>query len=170
MNAPVTTMMQPDYTLNQLRARLEPYAALPLILDYAGRTIQPGYHVTEIKAAHFAALDCGGNPDQWSETILQVEDLPAPESNNYMSAGKFLAILSRVDKALTMPPSSRITIEISRPGEAMQIFDIARVESAPHRVTLTLAMRPAICKPRHRGGQPETACCGPQAQSSACCA
>lgn len=170
MNAPVTTMMQPELTLNQLRTRLEPHAALPLALNYAGRTIQPGYHVTEIKAAHFSALDCGGNPDQWRETVLQVEDLSAREGNDTMSVGKFLSILGRVEQALSMDPSSRVTIEISRPGEAMQVFDIAHVEAGQDRASLQLAMRPAICKPRHRASQPETACCNPTAQSAACCA
>ena len=170
MNAPVTSMIQPDHTLGQLRARLEPHTALPLVFNYAGRTIQSGYHVTEIKAAHFSALDCGGNPDQWAETVLQVEDLPAREGNDTMSVGKFLSILARVEQALSMDPSSRVTIEISRPGEAMQVFDIARVEKGQGRMELELAMRPAICKPRHRASQPEGACCGPATQSAACCA
>mgnify|MGYP000454069087 FL=1 len=170
MNAPVTSMIQPDYTFGQLCAHLAPHTALPLVLTYAGRTIQPGYHVTEVKAAHFAALDCGGNPDKWSETVLQVEDLPAREGNDTMSVGKFLAILARVEKTLSMDQSSRVTIEISRPGEAMQVFDIARVEAGQDRMTLELEMRPAICKPRHRASQPEAACCGPTAQSAACCA
>ena len=170
MNAPVTTMIQPDHTLSQLRARLEPHTALPLALTYAGRTIQPGYHVTEIKAAYFSALDCGGKPDQWAETVLQVEDLPAREGQDPMSVGKFLSILARVEQALSMEPSSRVTIEISRPGEAMQVFDIARVEAGRESVMLQLAMRPAICKPRHRASQPEASCCNPTTQSAACCA
>jgi len=45
------------------------------VIDYGGRTIRPGYHVTEVKAGSFGTLDCGGNPDAWRETILQVEDL-----------------------------------------------------------------------------------------------
>ena len=47
------------------------------------RTIQQGYHVTEVKAGSFVTLDCGGNPDQWHETILQVEDLPSARRSRF---------------------------------------------------------------------------------------
>lgn len=179
MNLHVTPLFQPDLHLQGLRTALVGREALPLVLTYAGRTIQPGYHVTEIKAARFAALDCGGNPDSWTETILQVEDIPGGPDARFMTVGKFVSILARVDQALVLNGSSRVTIEISRPGEAMQVFDIAGIESGADRVTLTLVIRPAICKPRHRALDADrtgsdrvstTSCCQPSTGTSACCA
>jgi hypothetical protein len=52
-----------DASLGGFLAALEPYADESLVLEYAGRTIQPGFHVTEVKAGAFVTLDCGGNPD-----------------------------------------------------------------------------------------------------------
>jgi hypothetical protein len=68
-----------DALLGGLLDALEPHASKPLLLEYAERVIQPGYHVTEVKAGAFVTLDCGGNPDRWQETILQVEDLPSQD-------------------------------------------------------------------------------------------
>jgi hypothetical protein len=170
MNAHVTPLVQPDLDLDALRAALSGQEALPLVLTYAGRTIQPGYHVTEIKAARFSAIDCGGNPDSWTETVLQVEDIAGKGDTSFMSVGKFLSILGRVDSALAMDATSRVTIEVSRPGEAMQVFDIAEVAVSDDRLTLVLEPRPAICKPRHRTAAPaQAACCAPSA-AAACCA
>lgn len=179
MTLAVTPLLQPDLNLADLRRALTGHETVPLVLTYAGRTIQPGYHVTEIKSAQLSALDCGGKADSWTETILQVEDVPASKGGDYMLVGKFLSILGRVDQALVLDGSSRVTIEISRPAEAMQIFDIADIGASPERLTLALALRPAICKPRHRaleaarsdiGGAPASACCQPSAGASACCA
>jgi hypothetical protein len=178
MTLAVTPLDQPDLNLADLRRALTGHEAVPLVLTYAGRTIQPGYHVTEIKSAQLSALDCGGNPDSWTEAILQVEDIPGPDSR-LMTVGKFLSILGRVERALALAPSSRVTIEISRPAEAMQVFDIGGIDASPERLTLALALRPAICKPRHRAldaarssndRAPATSCCQPSAGAAACCA
>jgi hypothetical protein len=170
MASPVTPLLQPDHDLAALRRILAGQESLSLVLDYAGRTIRPGYHVTEIKAAHFAALDCGGNPDNWTETVLQVEDVPAKDGGGFMTAGKFLSILGRVERALELDETARVTFEISRPGEAMQVFDIAGILVTPDRATISLESRHAICKPRHRAAAPAaSACCAPSA-SAACCA
>lgn len=179
MTFAVTPLVQPDLDLADLRRALTGHDTAPLVLTYAGRTIQPGYHVTEIKSAQLSALDCGGNPDSWTETILQVEDVPASQGGSFMTVGKFLSILGRVEQALALAPSSRVTIEISRPAEAMQVFDIAGIDASPDRLTLALALRPAVCKPRHRAldtarsssdRAAATSCCQPSAGATACCA
>ena len=177
MTFAVTPLLQPDLNLADLRRALTGHETVPLVLTYAGRTIQPGYHVTEIKSAQLSALDCGGKADSWTETILQVEDLPASNGSSFMTVGKFDSILGRVEQALALAPSSRVTIEISRSAEAMQVFDIAGIDASPERLTLALAPRPAICKPRHRtldADRPSTdrasatSCCQPSTGTSAC--
>ncbi|WP_375599431.1 DUF6428 family protein [Devosia sp. Naph2] len=169
MDAAVTSLAQPDLDLAALRHALAGSDATVLVLDYAGRTVQSGYHVTEIKAAQLSTLDCGGNPDHWTETILQVEDIPLAQGPQAVSVGKFLSILARVEASLTLDAASRVTIEMSRPDEAMQVFDIAGVVREKDRTRLSLAMRPAICKPRHRAARTEAPCCGSPSKA-ACCA
>ena len=145
-----------DTSLAGVLAALAGHDAKPLLIAYQGRMAEAGYHITEVKAGSFVTLDCGSNADAWQETILQVEDAPA--------------ILAQVDRKVRLNADARLTIEIGRAGEPMQVFDIAAVGISDDAATLRLGARPAICKPRHRATQQAAAnstCCGPNA--SACC-
>lgn len=170
MNAPATVpYIAVESTLDAILRRLEGHQEATLSILYGDREVQPGYHVTEVKAGSFQTLDCGGNPDSWQETVLQIEDI-AGGSKPQMTAGKFASILALVDKKVRLDRDARLTIEIGRPGEAMRVFDIADLSIKDSRALLTLGMRAAICKPRHRGRQAEAAsCCSPSAKASGCC-
>lgn len=161
--------VETESTLAAVLHRLDGHDDLPLAIEYNGRTVQSGYHVTEVKAGSFTTLDCGGNPDAWQETVLQVEDIAEANDRPMMTAGKFRAILAQVDRKLRLNHDARLTIEIGRPGEAMRVFDIADLAIHDDRVALSLGVRAAICKPRHRAEQAAATCCSPSAQSASCC-
>lgn len=172
MNAHATLpYVEVESTLAAVLARLEGHAEKPLVIEYADRVVQPGYHVTEVKAGSFTTLDCGGNPDAWQETVLQVEDIPSADGRLMMTAGKFRSILAQVDRKVRLNHDARLTIEIGRPGEAMRVFDVADVSIDADQAVLTLGVRAAICKPRHRAQQAEaaTSCCSPTTKASGCC-
>lgn len=172
MNAYATLpYIEVESSLGAVLARLEGLDDLPLSIEYGDRLVQPGYHITEVKAGSFVTLDCGGNPDAWQETVLQVEDIPAKDDRPMMTAGKFRSILAQVDKKVRLDHDARLTIEIGRPGEAMQIFDIADLSISGDRAVLSLGVRAAICKPRHRAEQVAIAssCCGPTSRATGCC-
>lgn len=168
--SPASIDFQGDALLGALLDVLEPHASKPLLLEYAERMIQPGYHVTEVKAGAFVTLDCGGNPDRWQETILQVEDLPSQGDRGHMLAGKFRAILAEVAGRIVLAPEARLTFEVGRPEEPMRVFDVGAIEPQNDRIVLRLIARPAICKPRHRAAEREAsaACCGPTSKPSCC--
>lgn len=132
-----------------------------LVIEYAGRTIRPGYHVTEVKAGSFVTLDCGGRPDAWNETILQVEDIPADDGGDFMPVSKFRSILGRVARQVELAADARLTFEVGPPGTPMQIFDVAAVRIDEAHAVLELGARSAICKPRHRAAAAVGGCCGP---------
>src|SRR5258708_39532764 len=113
-----------DAELGALLGALEPHADKPLVLEYDGRAIRPGYHVTEVKAGSFVTLDCGGSPDAWRETILQVEDLGPEGDQAFMPVGKFKAILDQVGKQVTLDMHARLTFEVGPPAAPMQVFDV----------------------------------------------
>lgn len=170
MNAHATLpYVEVEASLAAVLARLEGQDEKPLVIEYNDRTVQAGYHVTEVKAGSFVTLDCGNNPDAWQETVLQVEDIPATDGRAMMTAGKFRSILGQVDRKVRLNHDARLTIEIGRPGEAMRVFDIAEVDVLDDRVRLALGVRAAICKPRHRAQQAATGpCCSPSATSNCC--
>ena len=163
-----------DTSLATVLAALAPHDDKALVIDYGdGREVQAGYHVTEVKAGSFVTLDCGNNPDAWQETILQVEDIPAPAGESFMRVGKFRSILAAVDRKVRLNADARLTLEVSRPDEAMRVYDVAAVDIEDDKAVLRLGERSAICKPRHRAAQAEAgACCSPSAASTsaACCA
>lgn len=162
-----------DTSLATLLAALAPHDDKPLVIAYGdGREVQAGYHVTEVKAGSFVTLDCGNNPDAWQETILQVEDIPASEGKTYMQVGKFRSILAAVDRKVRLNADARLSFEVSRPDEAMRVYDVAAVDIEEDRAVVRLGERPAICKPRHRAARVgANACCSPaSASTGACCA
>ncbi len=67
----------------------------PLVFNYDGNAVRPGYHVTGVKAGMFSALDCGPNPEAWSEIFVQVWDIDE-DGRTHMPAAKFAAIIRKV--------------------------------------------------------------------------
>lgn len=176
MNAHASVLLpnqESDSSLSTILSALAPHDGKSLVIEYGGRQVQPGYHVTEVKAGSFIALDCGGNPDAWQETILQVEDIPAEDGRTFMKVSKFLGILSQVEKKIRLTEDARLTFEIGPPEIPMQVFDVSDVVVEEETVTLRLGARAAICKPRHRAEKAESsAYCSPKSAKSgsrACC-
>src|SRR5437762_2556326 len=82
-----------------------------LFVNAEGDTIHPGYHLTEIKAAKFDTVDCGGETNRWNETIMQLW-VPASESSeNFMTAGKFLSIYEEVSCMIEVDPAAEVRFE-----------------------------------------------------------
>ena len=64
-----------DLKIGELLASIDGHGEKPLVFFYEGRPVKAGYHVTEVKAGHFSALDCGANPEAWSEIFIQLWDV-----------------------------------------------------------------------------------------------
>ena len=167
MASPQETEFRGDASFGAFLAALAPFSGRELAIVYGGRAIRPGYHVTEVKAGAFVTLDCGGNPDAWRETILQVEDLGPEGTPGYLLVDRLRGILDRVARQVALDRDSRLTFEVGPPDEAMRVFDADTLRIEDGRAVLRLAPRPATCKPRHRASQ---ACCAPKADREACCA
>ena len=144
-----------------------------LVFVYDGRTIQSGYHVTEIKSGRFDALDCGANPESWTETFVQLWDVPGEADRTFMPVWKFLAIMKKVADEVPLDPESKLTFEVSDPNSAMRLFGISDLTIDAEAVRVSLKRRPASCKPRDRWLEQKTAedalCCAPTPNSDARC-
>src|SRR5947207_15020044 len=71
-----------------------------VFVDGNGHAVHAGYHLTELKAASLDTVDCGGQANQWQDTIVQLW-VPANPGNDYISPAKFL---KSVDKVVGMIP------------------------------------------------------------------
>ena len=155
-SAPIPATAQPgamtisDPSTGAFLDRLRPYGALPLVMAYAGRETRAGYHVTEIKTGRFSSLDCGANPEAWTETFVQVWDVPGEPESRMMTVGKFLAIMDKVARDVGLDPTSRLTFECSDDPGLIGLYAVDAITIEPERVLVTLAPRHASCKPRDR--------------------
>jgi hypothetical protein len=163
--------MSEDITLGALLASCEAHLTAPLVFTYGGQEIRRGYHVTEVKAGQFAALDCGANPEAWSEIFVQLWDV-IDGDRTHMTAGKFAAIIRKVSEHFGLHQAARLTFEVSDGVAPMQLHCAASPILSANRLTVALAPRAASCKPRDRWleEQKQVAACGaPTVRSQPCC-
>ncbi len=143
-------------------------AAKPVHMSYGGRELLAGFHITEVKRQRIESIDCGARLDGWAETVIQLLDIDGqPEGR--MSASKFHGILGKAGVALGKGP---IIVEVGRPGEAMQLYDLAGIIEEPERVRLDVSPRQAVCKPAIKMLDIQSvSCCGsgPATAGSSCC-
>ncbi|WP_117193882.1 DUF6428 family protein [Rhizobium terrae] len=173
MNAIDKTLFDADIGLGFLLDALAGAGDLPLVFRYNDRPVKSGYHVTEVKAGHFSALDCGANPETWSEIFVQLWDIEE-DDRTHMPAGKFSAIIRKVSEHVQLDASAKLTFEISDGARPMELYSAAAPILRDGAVHVELVPRAASCKPRDRWlavPQPKetAACCGPSAGGSACC-
>lgn len=161
-----------DISLGVLLGRAAETPDLPLVFLYDGKPVKPGYHVTEVKAGQFSALDCGANPEAWSEIFVQLWDIEEGE-RTHMTAGKFSAIVRKVSEHVRLDGSAKLTFEVSDGVRPMQLYCANAPVAKDGALHVVLTPRPASCKPRDRWlaeqAAKEASCCGSSA-SSKCCA
>ena len=169
-SAPTLVSDPSDIRIGELLAAIEGHREKPLIFSYGGRPVRAGYHVTEVKAANFSALDCGANPEAWSEIFVQLWDVDEGE-RVHMTAGKFAAIIRKVTKHLQLDDTAQLTFEVSDGVAPIQLYRAALPAIAQEAIHIELLARPASCKPRDRwlvAEQAQASCCGGQAAASCC--
>lgn len=138
-----------DVTLDELLRFADAYSDLPLIFQYQDRDVKPGYHVTEVKAGQFAALDCGANPETWAEIFVQLWDVDEA-ARTHMPAGRFAAIVRKGAHHVGLDHGARLTFEVSDGTTPIQLYRAGRPVLRGDHLQVRLSPRPASCKPRDR--------------------
>lgn len=156
-----------DVTIGELLSCLADHPTRRLTFRYDGKAIDRGYHVTEVKAGRFAALDCGANPEAWTEIFVQLWDVA--DAPDQMTAGKFSSIIRKVTEHVALDMTAKLTFEVSDSIRPMQLHRASGPVVADDEIIVELSPRPASCKPRDRWlSEQSQTCCGPQ--TSRCCA
>ncbi len=130
-----------------------------LFVDENDTTIHGGYHLTELKAAAFDTVDCGGQKNRWHETIVQLWVPENEESDEFMTADKFLSIYDRVSGMIALDPEAEIRFEYGDENFAPSNYHVAKVTKIADTIRVELRPPQATCKARDRreAGAP---CCG----------
>lgn len=169
MNA-IDKSISSDISLGHLLDVLATAPDAPLIFLYDGHAVKPGYHVTEVKAGQFSALDCGANPEAWPEIFVQLWDIDENE-RTHMPAGKFSAIIRKVSDHFRLESSAKLTFEVSDGEKPMALYYAGSPRLVEGAFEVALAPRPSSCKPRDRWLAEEkakSACCGSLAGQTCC--
>lgn len=145
---------------------LRVHAGRKLVFHYDGHDVRPSYHVTEVKSGAFHALDCGANPESWSETFIQLWDI-VEETRGHMPVGKFLAIMRKVSHSVPLDLASKLTFEVSDGVRPMQLYRADAMTVDGDIVRVSLSARPSSCKPRDRWLEEQDAAQSPPA--AVCC-
>lgn len=149
MNA-IDKTISTDISLGHLLDVLVVAPDVPLVFSYGGNRVRAGYHVSEVKAGQFSALDCGANPEAWSEIFVQLWDIDEG-GRTHMPAGKFSAIIRKVADHVRLEPTAKLTFEVSDRERPMALSS----EAAPQLVADTFEVaRLVSCKLRPEDGWP----------------
>jgi hypothetical protein len=140
-----------------------------IFADQTGHTVPSGYHLTELKAASFETVDCGGQTNRWPETIVQLW-VPADADDEYITAAKFLKIFHKVRGMIPLNPDAEIRVEYGAENLFPSTYQVRLVSHDQTTTRVLLEPPRTTCKARDRrvGTLSTTdSCCAPRAE--ACC-
>lgn len=115
-----------------------------------GTPIHPGYHLTELKAASFETVDCGAQKNRWHETIVQLWVPEGEESDEFMTAQKFLGIYDRVSGMVALDPEAEIRFEYGDENFPPSNYHVAKIDIDAGGIQVELCLPQTTCKARDR--------------------
>jgi hypothetical protein len=139
-------------------------------VDLKGHAVHSGYHLTELKSASLHTVDCGGQVNQWQESIMQLW-VPAYPVDGYMTAAKFLKIFDKVRGMIPLDLDAEIRVEYGDANFFPSIYHVRSVTQDRDVTRVLLEPLATTCKARDRraaNSDAADACCAAKAQS--CCA
>jgi hypothetical protein len=124
-----------------------------------GHSIHAGYHLTEIKAASFETVDCGGKTNRWNETVLQLW-VPEDAEDTYMKSDKFLSIYDKVRRLVPVDEEAEIRIEYGDENFFPTAYHVSESREAKAAIRFFLEPPATTCKARDRAlaGKAESCC------------
>ena len=141
-----------------------------VFVDLKGHAVHCGYHLTELKAASFETVDCGGQTNRWHETIAQLW-VPANPDADCMTAAKFLKIFDQVRGMIPLDIDAEIRVEYDDENFFPSTYHTRSMTSDQARTRVLIEQPHTTCKARDRRAanlQATDSCCATKPQS--CCA
>ena len=138
--------------------RRSPEKRLVFVND-EGMTIHPGYHLTELKTAALETVDCGAQKNRWNETIVQLWVPEEEESDEFMTAKKFLSIYDRVSGMIALEPEAEIRFEYGDENFPSSNYHVESVTQDEKNIRVELQLPQTTCKARERRAATGATCC-----------
>jgi hypothetical protein len=124
--------------------------------------------LTELKAASFKTVDCGGQVNQWNETVVQLWVPPLPD-DDYITTAKFLKIFDKVRGMVPINPSAEMRVEYGDDNFFPSTYHVRSITHQSDTTHVLLEPPATTCKARDRRivASATPSCCAP---SESCCA
>jgi hypothetical protein len=127
--------------------------------------------LTELKAASFKTVDCGGQVNQWNETVVQLWVPPLP-NDDYMTTAKFLNIFDKVRGMVPINSSAEMRVEYGDENFFPSTYHVRSITHESDTTRVLLEPPATTCKARDRRiaasvASATSSCCAP---SESCCA
>lgn len=119
-----------------------------LIIEHKANYFLPkAFHITEVKNVHIESVDCGGRPDTYDQTIIQLWWDGREQKDRAMSAAKFMAIIDKVDKVKPLKRDTDLFLEWGHAELLPSNYKVQKVEVKEDSIKLNLFAPPTECKP-----------------------
>ncbi len=121
-----------------------------------GKFVSDTYHITEVKNVTIDSVDCGGNPDSYKQTIVQLWVPKNEELRKPWTAKKALSIFGKVDQMTPLAGETEIFFEFGNDEIRTSNFSVEAINQDDNKISVQLYVQPTVCKPRLAG---ELSCC-----------
>jgi len=129
-----------------------------MFINLDGHAVHSGYHLTELKAASFETVDCGGQTNRWQETIVQLWVPEEEENGERMTAAKFLSIYDKVARLISLDVTAEIRFEYGDENFPPSDYHVEKISEKEAELLVQLRLPQTTCKARDRR-QSGTGCC-----------
>ncbi len=149
---------------------LETNSNKALLFEYQPQQFaRTNYHLTEIKKVHFDTVDCGGNPNEWNETQIQIWENPnEKDKQEFMTTDKILSIFNKVDSIKLLNYDTELKVEYGNDKFHTCVMKIKSIKQNDNQIIVQLFEEKTLCKAPSEltENKKETSCCS---TSSGCC-
>ncbi len=130
-----------------------------IFTNSSGDAVHPGYHLTEVKAAIFDTVDCGGQVNRWPETIFQLW-VPENADDEYMKADKFVRIYEKIRGSIPLDENAQVRIEYGDENFFPSLYRVDSISADKSALHILLQPPATTCKARERAIDSNAeACC-----------
>ncbi|UXX80017.1 DUF6428 family protein [Reichenbachiella carrageenanivorans] len=113
----------------------------------SGQFVKPTFHITEVKNVTVESVDCGGNPDTYKETIIQLMVNPLEKMRKPWTAQKALDIFEKVGQLKPMDDDAEVFFEYGDLTMRTSNFSVENVIFNEDNIHFELFAKPTVCKP-----------------------
>lgn len=126
---------------------LTAHSAKALLFGYDNKKLVAlNYHITEVKHTTIKAVDCGGQMDEWNETIIQLLEPNTYNGEPAMSCLKASGILNKVGKLAAYDMDATVKFEYGNPSFHTAHLPVEQVLVGDDKIIIQLGLEKTQCK------------------------